>query len=421
MGEGTMKARWRAALTSAAIAAVMAVTPALAVPATAAPLQVTAGNAATSLPALMPMASPTKITFRTNTKTLRINESVRLSGKVTTKGGKGVRTTVRLQYRAKGGKFSTFRTVSTSSSGAYVQYHRPTKSGDYRVVVSSNTSVKSKAIAVKRSKANRSIVSRTKSLGSLATGKATSGTKTLSAAARKKVGLSGVSRVRYRNFSKGMLVEVKRNGTTATWFVHGKTATAYRKAGGPGGSWGIPVVDAKCSLMENGCVQRFSKRTVYTNANKKAVSVVTAKGKTGEIVAAGASQVGYRKRYSNSSVQYTKFNNWAGSTKPWCAMYLSWASYASGNGDTIPIIPTFVTFKSEMAKRYKTGKKPKVGAVVILNGSGFQTHAAIVTGVSGKRVRIMDGNTGYSSPGGYRGVSERWVSASSLGYFIYLT
>lgn len=62
-----------------------------------------------------------------------------------------------------------------------------------------------------------------------------------------------------------------------------------------------------------------------------------------------------------------------------------------------------------------------MGAVVILNGSGYRTHAAIVTGVKGSRVRILDGNTGYGSPAGYRGVNQRWVSRSSLGYYIYLS
>lgn len=418
--------RQRRALISALLSAVLALTliP-VAAQATLAPAPRTAATTHSTPPmqghALSTALTPAKAGIVVNSQHLKKNESVRISGKVKASNGRAVVATVRIQYRAAGTRnFVTQRTVRTNSKGTFAQYFRPSKSGEWRIAVSGVKGVVSKGIIVRRKSGTRSLPSRTASLGSSALGSATTGTKKLSTKARKKVGLSGVTSVRYRDFRKGMIVETTRNGAKTSWFVHGKIAAAYRKAGGPAGSWGVPLLDAQCSLIENGCVQRFSRRTVYAN-NTTSATAVTAKGRNGEIIAAAASQIGYRKRFSNPVVQTTKYNNWAGDTRPWCALYLSWAANAAGHGNVIPTIGNFTTFKRTMGSTYRTGSTPKVGAVVILNGSGYRTHAAIVTGVKGSRVRILDGNTGYGSPAGYRGVNQRWVSRSSLGYYIYLS
>lgn len=184
----------------------------------------------------------------------------------------------------------------------------------------------------------------------------------------------------------------------------GKIGAAYLARGGPAGTYGVPIRDAECGLIEGGCVQRFSNGTLYSNDGKKKASGTAVRGRQGEVVSAARSQVGYQFRYANSSRQQTKFNKFMGNDRAWCSFLQSWASTASGNVSLIPRSKSFTAFKKDVNRTMKTGKTPKVGAPVFFNTyapAGVVTHVGLVVGVSGSSIRIIDGNTGGNLPAGH--------------------
>lgn len=376
---------------------------------------------------VVPTAGPTKvkssIAFNHKRVVVRKGERIWLVGKVK----QGTRVSAKRNVVVEGRKNSAspwkrVTTVRTRSNGKFTASLQPKRLYQYRVRVSATSSALgaiSKPKHVLLSSGKRNLASRTGAIGKRL-GKTESRVVSLSASQRKAVQVKRVRAVQYRKFSKGTLVKVVTAKNTRTWVVTGKIQAAYLAAGGPTGKYGVPIRDAKCGLLEGGCVQRFSKGTLYVNKSMKKAQGTAARGRQGEVVSAARSQVGYRRKFVHSSRQETKFNRFIGSDRAWCSFLQSWASVASGNRSLIPRSKSFTAFKSDVKKTMKTGKAPQVGALVFFNTyapGGVATHVGLVVGVSDNRIRVVDGNTSGNLPRGYRGVLERsWPRSRALFY-----
>src|SRR5690606_31394437 len=183
-------------------------------------------------------ANPASAAPRATTTTLSLShtalfkgEMVWLKGKVTTRSGKGVKgVKVRLERRVDGGKWRKVATLKTRKNGTFSQRQRPAKEYTYRArVLGSSKAASSRSTTrsvhfVKGT--DRGLGNRAKLLKSVL-GKGKRAVRT--------VKVKGTDRVRYREYAKGMLVEVKKKGERRTWLVYGDIYRAYRKAGGPKG------------------------------------------------------------------------------------------------------------------------------------------------------------------------------------------
>jgi hypothetical protein len=333
---------------------------------------------------------------------------------------------VAVQQRKAGS--STWTTVtwgSTNANGYFAKRLRPSGEHYYRLKFPGSGAYAARASASVRidmTSGDRTNAARAKMIGSSRLGAATSGYTYLTAAQRKATRLSGVTRAYYRHFGKGLLVTVDR-GQLRTWLVSGDILDAYKARGGPKGSLGLPLADPKCGLAEGGCVQKFSKGTVYDSSSRSKAVVTGNTGRQGELTAVARSQVGYKVNQSDG-VNRSKYNAWMGNDRAWCSFLLSWVSRASGNGGTIPKISTFASFERYMRTHFSTGHTPRVGAVAFINTYGDPskpTHTAYVIGYSSTQVRIIHGNTTNQGrfPDGYRGVAESVYPRSRMLYYAY--
>lgn len=357
-------------------------------------------------PAALAAPTATRTSLALSHEAIRKGEMVWLGGTVRSSSGKALKgVKVKLQRKVAGGSWKTFATLTTRSDGSFSQRQRPTKEYTYRAVVVGGSKVRS-STSPKRSVdltvGPRSLGDRAEQLASVL-GK--------SKGAARTVTVKGLDRVRYKDFAKGMLVEVVKNGTRRTWLVYGDILRAYRKAGGPTGSLGVPSSDPRCGLLEAGCVQRFTKGAIYDNKEIRGIAV---KGdpKAAEVLAAARSQVGYVQRRTND----TKYNRWVGSVGyAWCSIFTSWASRAAGRGDVIPKHGRFKDFLADVRKNLPTGSTPKVGALVFFDtiddGVVEATHVGLVLEVKGSTIRTVEGNTSNPKNVNQRGV---WLKEREL-------
>jgi len=410
---------------------------AVAAPASAAPHQtapttvastmttVVSSLAATRTPVAAPTAarSATRVTLAVSDTKVRKGERIWFAGRVTASPKSGRK--VVLERRKAGGAWKSYTTTKTRANGKFSGTVRPTGVYQYRARVTSKGSSPAATSPTRKvtfTTGKRNLTQRAQMIGAGRLGKPSTKVKSLSAKQRKATKVKGATTIKHQRFAKGLLVSVTKKGTTRTWLVTGKILKKYLAAGGPTGKLGVPVVDAKCGLVESGCVQRFSRGTIYSSSWKSKASWTPVTGSKGEVIAAARSQVGFRYRYSTPGVQHTKFNSWMGSTRAWCSFFQSWASAASGNGSTIPKANSFQKFRSKVGATMKTGKTPKVGALVFFNTvppAGTVTHVGLVTAVSGSTITVIDGNTVGPLPPGYRGVLERKWPRSRALYYAY--
>jgi hypothetical protein len=309
-----------------------------------------------------------------------------------------------------------------SSAGRYAVTVRPSGVYEYRarvVATSTSAAATSASRTVRFSTGNRTLAARAQSLGSKV-GRPTGRAKSLTRAQVRRADRTSLRSVTSRPYARGLLVKVRTTSATRTWLVSGDIRRAYEAAGGPAGRYGVPLHDARCGLLEKGCVQRFSRGTLYESADGSRATGTTVTGRRGEVIAAARSQVGYRYRYSDSSAQRTKFNAWMGNRNAWCSFLQSWASAASGNGALIPKEPRFSSFVSTVRAQMPTGQRPKVGALVFFNTyapAGRITHVGLVTKVGRGTITVIDGNTTGNLPPSTRGVLEReWPQSRALLY-----
>ena len=384
----------------------------------AAPTSEAAATAATTLPQAR---SATRLTLGVSHRAVRKGERIWLVGKVSSTSVAG--RTVHVQRKKLGStRWKALASDRASRTGRFAVSVRPAAGYQYRArVVATSTSAAgtSATRTVRLDSGSRNLSARARSIGSRL-GSPTSTTRSLSAKQRRATSVSGVRSVAWRGYDKGLLVKVSTTKKTRTWLVDGKIRRAYEAAGGPRGRYGVPLADARCGLLESGCVQRFSKGTLYSSSDRSKATGTRATGRKGEVIAAARSQVGYRYRYQNSSSQLTKFNRWMGSRKAWCSFLQSWASEASGNGRVIPKENTFRKFEATVKRTMRTGSRPEVGALVFFNTfppSGVITHVGLVVDVGGSTITVVDGNTSGNLPPSTRGVLEReWPESRALLY-----
>lgn len=371
--------------------------------------------------AALPAKARAGLTLAVSHRTLHKGERVWLAGRLT--GADVAGRTVHVQRKKAGSsRWRSYTSDRTSRSGRFAVSVRPSAGYQFRarVVATLRSSAATSATrSVRLVAGDRNLSQRARSLGKRL-GSATTPTRSLSAAKRRAARVPGVRSVAWRGHSKGLLVKVTTRSATRTWLVDGKIRRAYEAAGGPRGRYGVPLADARCGLLENGCVQRFSRGTLYSSDGRSKATGTRVTGRQGEVVATVRSQVGYTYRYQRSSSQRTKFNRWMGSRKAWCSFLQSWASEASGNGRLIPKEKTFRTFEATVKRTMRTGSTPKVGALVFFNTfppSGVITHVGMVVGVGGRTITVVDGNTSGNLPPSTRGVLEReWPRSRALLY-----
>lgn len=373
-----------------------------------------------------PAAAEQQLTLSASHASVRKNEAVWVAGRLTIEGAVAAGRKILIQVRPHdGARWATSAHARTRADGRFTTSLRI--SGDVSVRARAAATGQAPAVSsaprdIVTAAGDRTLGARQKALGKRA-GAFASSTVRLTKKQRAATRLSGVVSVRHRNVARGLLVETRvRTGSgtaTRTWLVRGKILKAYRAAGGPRGSLGVPVGDARCGLSADGCVQRFSRGVLYESSSKKRATSSSVRGARGEVFAAARSQLGYAKRTPNPEVQSSKFNRWMGSSKPWCSFFVSWAFDASGHRRTVPQSASFSSFRAEVRKTMKTGRTPRVGALAFLDTRPpvGDNHVAIVIARSGPNVTIIEGNMG--SGWGNRGVITRTVPSKSVKFFAY--
>lgn len=343
---------------------------------------VTAGMALAVAGALMTV-SPSGAATKGQTLTLVMNagvdasfvrgETVWLGGRLASASGKpmaGRRVTVH-SVTSKGRKRVDSRV--TGRDGSYRFSLAPRSGATY---VASVGSVRSSKLRLTRT-TTRSLEQREASLGS-ELGAATSG-------------VEAGDGTRWRSYRRGMLVE--RDGVT--WLVRARAWREYRRQGGPAGKLGAPSEDSTCGLLEGACLQHFATGAIYNNPKAKDTSVAqeAPDGRLAGLVAVARSQVGYKE----PSYRHSKYNRWmdrTGPNDPWCGYFVSWLSYASGDGRAIVRATTFpAQIRQEKARKSITSK-PAVGrlAYIDLFDDGRTKHIGIVSRFDSKHVWIVEGN-----------------------------
>jgi hypothetical protein len=324
----------------------------------------------------------------------------------TYKAGVGYKAKLVIERRSMSGtSWSTLTTISSNSSGYFAYRMVATGSYVYRSRIVNTYAYSGPAsVAALSSDTERTLEDRAADLSWL-TGAPTSAITPISSSVLP----DGVVSARFRNYSKGALVEVTTSSSVRTWFMYDRIYSHYVKSGRWAGSLGLPLRDMKCALLEGGCVQRFRQGSLYTNSSSSSPGVYVGWG-TGvesEIVATARSQAGYEEL----SWRNNKFNAWVDGNAAWCSVFVSWAGAASGNPGMIPVKKTYEGYVSALqaSGRLHYSGTPPVGAAVLFDwGTGNPTHSGLVRGYAGTtRIATIEGNTTDGSGDPQRGVYER--------------
>jgi hypothetical protein len=365
-------------------------------------------------------AATTKVATNVSALTFRWGESLWVAGSVY-QGSKpvvGVAVTLRSQKVGS----STWKTVAamrTSSKGRYAFPVRPTASVRYYVRTST---VRGPIVTTRRTVGDRTLEARAKLLGTRV-GSPTSGVTKLGSSLGK-VGDASVTSVRYRSYSRGMLVEVRRNGTLRTWFVPDKIRDRLVAKGGVRGTFGVPRSDANCTLIESGCTQQFSKVAAYASSKTSMAYYQAGRTRRAQYIATARSQVGY----TEPSWRNSKYNAWVGANNAWCGVFQSWVAAASGNPDLVPrrtTYPALVSAVKDQMLTYKPGStkhKPRAGTLAFFafrNGQpNTPSHVGLILSVSGSTMRVIEGNSSTGSVfTDHRGVYVHTRYASSVVFY----
>lgn len=339
--------------------------------------------------ATVPAAAADRASIKVNQEDFRTKEAVWITGKVPGKKS-GVKVYVYMQD-LKTGKRGHVATVRSNSKGTFKARIVPSGSSKFYVKVKGHDT--SKKVSVAKASGKRTLEDRARTAFSL--GSPQGGKKTLSRSKSSSVKGASVDRVRHRNYAKALLVEVTKGSTVRTWRVDGKIRKAYLKAGGPTGKYGVPLGDARCHLIEEGCIQRFTNGALYENKNIKKATGQTGRTRETELLATARSQLSYRSTRLKS-----KFNKWTGSVgQPWCSAFVSWVSAASGNGSVIPKRARLYQLIPEAKKTMRTYKnsskrEPRLGTLAFFDfgGRGEATHVGFVIKATKSKLYTLEGN-----------------------------
>lgn len=357
-------------------------------------------------------ATSSTLTMELSSTELRPGESLWITGSLTTNGVALAGATVYLQYRTgSNASWQNVTTTTVNSGGAYSFQVRPTVLGHYRTVYTGSARY---AASVRGAQAytwgagRRALEARYVTIPYSHLGRATS--------TFLNTTYNGVP-VRWVTYQKGTLVEYGIGSKIRTWYVTGEANRIYLANGGPAGKLGIPILDAECGLLENGCLQRFSGGSVYYGPAARQTGVYFGSGQQTELIATALSQAGYKAPSNNIS----KYNNWAGSNYAWCSIFQSWVTVASGNSGVIPVSSRFSYFHSQALSWGRTGKSPSIGALAFFDthtsdGVSAATHVGLVYGYNSRYIWTIEGNTSPTDGTSGRGV---YLKKRLIGHPMY--
>lgn len=359
-----------------------------------------AAGAAPSLPA----ATTTKtVTSYFSTPDVLTGEMAWLRGQVRYNGALKGGVKVTIERKADGSSsWKAMATIKTFSMGSYAYGFQPGVKYQYRARIT-GTSTVSKADSVAWKSGGRTLEEREAvlkwRLGSAATSTANISSSSLPSSAD-----SG----RVRTYQNGTLIEVVTNGVPKTWLVFDRTRTKYNQLGAWNGRLGVPQRDARCGLLEGGCLQRFDAGALYQNTSSMSRGVYVAYGSTVEVemLAVGYSQVGYEE----PSWRVNKYTAWLGSRPAWCMTWVAWVATASGHSNYVPKSSSYASYLKTLkaSGRLHYSGTPPTGAIVLFDwGSGTPSHTAYVTSRSGSYIYTLEGNTTDGSGDPQRGVYHR--------------
>lgn len=352
--------------------------------------------------------TPTSISLSALGAPFRSGEAVWFTGRLSGDGRGIYGKVITIERRSVGGStWTPVVSARTDGNGYFTAPYRPPATYEYRGRVSGSSNWAASTSPVVRassSSGNRTLAQRADVLAA-GLGSPSGSAETFT---------RGSSTITYQRYSRALLVEVRSGSTTRTWAVRGSILSKYLDMGGPRGDLGPPVFDAKCVLLESGCVQRFAGGTIYDNPNV-AATATSVTGRQGELIATALSQVGYSTSVRNGS----KYNRWVGTSNAWCSIFLSWVSEASGNKNLLPTRGNFPAFHSAMLTRDRVGAR--VGAIAFFDthndGITRATHAGLVIEVRGSTIITIEGNTSNPSTGSCCGVYIKQRSASHPMYY----
>lgn len=341
-----------------------------------------------------------KVTAKASATSARNGEGIWFTGTVHRGSKVAAGAVVGLRMKKSGATgWTTIATTTTRSSGAYTFPLKPTATARYYVraaPTSSTVAVRSAIVTVNRTVGDRTLEARAKLLGTRV-GAATGATKKLGRSSAYSD--STVTSVRYRSYTKGMLVEVRRAGTLRTWFVPDKIRDRLVGTGGVKGTFGLPRADATCTLIESGCTQQFSKVAAYASSTTKTASYQAGRTRRAQYLAVARSQVGY----DEPSWRNSKYNRWVGGTLAWCGVFQSWVAAASGNPGVVPRRTTFPSFVSAVKEdlltysKNSTKHRPRAGTLVFFAFKKAHpktaSHVGVVLSVKGSTLTVVEGNS----------------------------
>ncbi|MDM7831766.1 LGFP repeat-containing protein [Cellulomonas edaphi] len=371
-------------------------------------------------------AATVSVTTKVSASAFRWGESIWFTGSVHRGSKVAAGATVGLRIKKAGDKtYSTIATTRTSSTGTFSFPLKPTATARYYVrasATSSTVATRGPIVTSERTVGARTLEARAKLLGKRL-GSPTSGTTRLRTSIGK-VGDSKVTAVRYRNYTKGMLVETVRSGAMRTWFVPGQIRDRLVDKGGVRGTFGVPRADAVCTLLDRGCTQQFSKVAAYASAKTKYAHYQAGRTRRAQYIATARAQVGYKE----PSWRHSKYNDWVGAYNAWCGVFQSWVAAASGNPDLVPRRTSYDALVKAVKKEmptYKPGSsthKPRMGTLAFFafrrGEPNTPSHVGLVLSRSGSTLRVLEGNSsaglGFTMD---RGVYIHTRSTSSVVFY----
>lgn len=346
--------------------------------------------------------------------TIHTGESVFVTGYVA-KASKGGAYRVRVEQKTTGGSWALVAYVNSQSGGWWGLNVRPSSDMFYRakVVSSAGDVLATSSDTFVDYTGGTTTLEERKAVLSWRLGAATSSVKSVPASYVSKAKYTGGAKsARYQTFKSGMLIEVtESDGDKRTWFMEGRHLAKYKSLGYWKDALGLPERDARCQLLEGGCVTLFSGGAVYTNHAKMSTGRYVAYGRYAqtEIVAAALSQ----RWYEEPSWRESKYNEWVGGDNAWCQVFVAWAVAAAGHQGEAPVKDYFPSYLSTVKKSPALIRDPKAsqlrpGDILLFDwGTGTASHTGFVVKVSGSYVYTIEGNTTDGTGDPQRGVYYR--------------
>jgi len=354
------------------------------------------------------------VTTGVRSATVHTGESVFVTGYAARNGINGAYR-IRVEHRTASGDWKLVAYVTAKTSGWWGLSVRPSSDMYYRakVVTAAGDVLATSDEAFLDYTSGTTTLEERRSVMGWRLGAATTGIRAIPASAVKAAKYTGgATSARYQKFKSGMLIEVtETDGDKRTWFLEARHLSKYASLGYWNGTIGLPERDAKCQLLEGGCVTLFSGGAIYTNHSKMSTGRYVAYGRYAQVetVAAALSQRGYEE----PSWRKSKYNTWIGGTNAWCQVFVAWATTASGHAGDAPVKDYFPTYVATMKKSPALIRDPKAsqiraGDILIFDwGTGTPTHTGFAVRVSGNYVYTIEGNTTDGTSDPQRGVYYR--------------